>query len=59
VDSLLSKNALKEGIGHMTKPRMVFTNDLITTHMKLPKKSAVEAVYTNEYLPKLFPKRAK
>ena len=59
VDSLLSANALKEGIGHMTKPRMVFTNDLITTHMKLPKKAAVEAVYTNEYLPKLFPKRAK
>jgi len=59
VDSLLSKNALKEGIGHMTRERMVFTNDLITKHMKLPKKSAVEDVYTNEFLPKLFPKRAK
>ena len=59
VDSLLSKNALKEGIGHMTKPRMVFTNDLITKHMKLPKKTAVEDVYTNEFLPKLFPKRGK
>ncbi|MCY4487186.1 MAG: ABC transporter substrate-binding protein, partial [Deltaproteobacteria bacterium] len=59
VDSLLSENALKEGIGHMTKERMVFTNDLITKHMQLPKKTAVDAVYTNEYLPKLFPKRAK
>ncbi len=59
VDSLLSKNALKEGIGHMTKPRMVFTNDLITKHMKLPKMTAVEDVYTNEFLPKLFPKRGK
>jgi NitT/TauT family transport system substrate-binding protein len=59
VDSLLSANALKEGIGHMTKDRMVFTNDLITTHMKLPKKTAVEDVFTNEYLPKLFPKRGK
>lgn len=59
VDSLLSANALKEGIGHMTRDRMVFTNDLITTHMKLPKKTAVENVYTNEFLPKLFPKRAR
>ena len=59
VDSLLSANALKEGIGHMTTKRMAFTNDLITTHMKLPKKSAVEDVFTNEYLPKLFPKRGK
>ncbi len=59
VDSLLSANALKEGIGHMTRDRMVFTNDLITKHMKLPKKTAVEEVYTNEFLPKLFPKRAK
>ena len=59
VDSLLSANAMKEGIGHMTKDRMVFTNNLITTHMKLPKKTAVEDVYTNAFLPKLFPKRAK
>ena len=59
VDSLLSKNALKEGIGHMTTERMAFTNDLITKHMKLPKKSAVEDVFTNEFLPKLFPKRGK
>ncbi len=59
VDSLLSKNALKEGIGRMTTERMAFTNDLITKHMKLPKKSAVEDVFTNEYLPKLFPKRGK
>jgi NitT/TauT family transport system substrate-binding protein len=59
VDSLLSENALKEGIGHMTTKRMAFTNDLITKHMKLPKKTAVEDVFTNEYLPKLFPKRGK
>ena len=59
VDSLLSDHAMKAGIGHMTKDRMVFTNNLITTHMKLPKKAAVEAVYTNDFLPKLLPKRAK
>ena len=59
VDSLLSANALKEGIGHMTTKRMAFTNDLITKHMKLPKKTAVEDVFTNEFLPKLFPKRGK
>ncbi len=59
VDSLLSANAMKAGIGHMTRDRMVFTNDLITTHMKLPKKTAVEDVYSNDFLPKLLPKRAK
>ncbi len=59
VDSLLSDHAMKAGIGHMTKDRMVFTNNLITTHMKLPKKTAVEDVYTNDFLPKLLPKRAK
>ncbi len=59
VDSLLSDHAMKAGIGQMTKDRMVFTNNLITTHMKLPKKSAVEDVYTNEFLPKLLPKRGK
>ena len=59
VDSLLSDHAMKAGIGHMTKDRMVFTNNLITTHMKLPKKAAVEDVYTNDFLPKLLPKRAK
>ena len=58
VDSLLSAGALEDGIGHMRKGRMVFTNDLITEHMKLPGKTAVEDVYTNEFLPKLFPKRA-
>ena len=59
VDSLLSAHAMKAGIGHMTRDRMVFTNDLITTHMKLPKKTAVEDVYSNDFLPKLLPKRAK
>lgn len=59
VDSLLSDHAMKAGIGHMTKDRMVFTNNLITTHMKLPKKTAVEDVYTNDFLPKLLPKRGK
>ena len=59
VDSLLSDHAMKAGIGHMTKDRMVFTNNLITTHMKLPKKTAVEDVYTNDFLPKFLPKRAK
>ncbi len=59
VDSLLSANAMKEGIGHMTRDRMVFTNNLITKHMKLPRETAVENVYTNTFLPKLFPKRAK
>ena len=57
VKHLLTPTAKKEGIGHMTRERMVFTNDLITEHMNLPKKTPVADVYTNEYLPKLFPKQ--
>lgn len=56
VEHLMTPTAKKEGIGHMTRDRMVFTNDLITEHMHLPKKTPVEEVYTNEFLPKLFPK---
>lgn len=57
VEHLLTPTARHEGIGHMTRDRMVFTNDLITEHMNLPKKTPVEDVYTNEFLPKLFPKQ--
>jgi len=57
VEHLMTPTAKKEGIGHMTRERMVFTNDLVTKHMNLPKKTAVEDLYTNEFLPKLFPKR--
>lgn len=57
VDHLLTPTALKEGIGYMEKGRMVYTNDLITDFMKLPQKAPVEEVYTNEFLPRLFPKR--
>jgi len=57
VEHLMTPTAKQEGIGHMMRDRMVFTNDLITKHMNLPKKASVEDVYTNEFLPKLFPKQ--
>lgn len=56
VEHLMTPTAREEGIGYMTRDRMVFTNDLVTEHMDLPKKTPVEELYTNDFLPKLFPK---
>ena len=57
VDHLLTPTALKMGIGYMTREKMEYTRDTITNYMKLPVKVPVEDIYTNEFLPKLFPKR--
>jgi len=57
VDHLLTPTALKMGIGYMTREKMEYTRDTITNYMKLPVKVPVEEIYTNEFLPKLFPKR--
>lgn len=57
VEHLMTPTARKEGIGYMARDRMAFTNDLVTEHMKLPAKTPVEELYTNEFLPKLYPKR--
>lgn len=57
VNYLLTPTAKEKGIGYMTRERMIYTRDLITQYMKLEKKVEVEDLYTNAFLPKLFPKR--
>jgi NitT/TauT family transport system substrate-binding protein len=57
VDRLFDKTAEKHGIGYISKEKMTFTRDLLTNYQKIPVKVPVEDICTNEYLPKVFPKR--
>ncbi|MBI2881145.1 MAG: ABC transporter substrate-binding protein [Candidatus Tectomicrobia bacterium] len=61
IDLLLSENAGRSGIGHIDRDKMKRTIDLIAKYMgdQLPSRPSLEEVYTNEFLPKLFPKRGK
>lgn len=59
MDHLLTNTAKKHGIGYMTRDKMTFTRDLMTKYMKLKQVVPVEDLYTNQFLPKLFPKRGK
>lgn len=56
VDHLLTPTARKLGLGHMDRKKMELTRDVVTKYMKLPVTVPVEEIYTNRFLPKLFPK---
>lgn len=57
IDHMLTERTRKLGLGHFTREKMKKTRDLITRYMKLPVTVPVEDIYTNQFLPKLFPKR--
>ena len=59
IDLLMTKNAKKHGIGFVVKSKMDKTIDIIAKYMsdKLKSRPSGKDVYTNEFLPKLFPKR--
>ena len=57
IDSILVANARKNGIGHATREKWTHTRDILTKYMKLPKSVPVDELYTNQFLPKFFPKR--
>ena len=59
VDTLLTDFAKKEGIGHIDNKKMTYTIDTMTRLMKLPRQVAPSEMYTNRFLPKLFPKAPK
>ncbi|MBI3079118.1 MAG: ABC transporter substrate-binding protein, partial [Deltaproteobacteria bacterium] len=59
VDHLMTETAKKFGIGYMTREKMESTRDIITEYMKIGVKVPVEDIYTNDFLPKLFPKRGR
>lgn len=56
-DHLLTETSKKFGIGHIADEKMKRTRDLLKTYLKLQGEAAVKDLYTNEFLPKLFPKR--
>ncbi|MBI2370771.1 MAG: ABC transporter substrate-binding protein [Deltaproteobacteria bacterium] len=57
IDHLLTPVALSQGIGFMTREKMDKTVEIIARYMKLPSRPPTEELYSNEFLPKLFPKR--
>lgn len=57
VDHLLTPVALEHGIGFMTEEKMRNTRDPLVKYQKLEADIPLKDLYTNEFLPKLFPKR--
>ncbi|MFQ5911789.1 MAG: ABC transporter substrate-binding protein [Nitrospinota bacterium] len=59
IDLLMTENAKKHGIGFIVKEKMEKTLNIIAKYMgdKLKSRPRAEDLYTNEFLPKLFPKR--
>jgi hypothetical protein len=56
---MLTPTAQQMGLGHISRERMEFTRDVTMRAFDIKVKEPVEALYTNEFLPKLFPKRPK
>lgn len=59
VDYLLTPTAKRHGIGYMSREKMAETVRLISTYMDVKTPPALDEVYTNRFLPKLFPKRGQ
>ncbi len=59
VDHMLTPTAQQMGLGHISRERMEFTRDVTMRAFDIKVKEPIEALYTNEFLPKLFPKRPK
>lgn len=57
VDHLLSPAAREQGIGVMTEEKMRRTRDTLVRYQKLEGDLPLTELYTNEFLPKLFPRR--
>ncbi len=57
-DLMLTPDAARHGIGHYDEGKVTLTRDLALKARNLdPASLAVKDLYTNEFLPKLFPKR--
>ena len=61
IDLFMTEDTKKHGIGFIVKEKMEKTIGIIAKYMsaKLKSRPGAEEVYTNEFLPKLFPKRGK
>lgn len=58
IDHLMTPIAKANGIGYISEEKMRLTRDVITKYMKLPRVVPTEELYTNDFLPKIFPKPA-
>ncbi|MFQ5914402.1 MAG: ABC transporter substrate-binding protein [Nitrospinota bacterium] len=54
LDHLVDKGVAKNGLGHMDPEKMKKTRDVMVQFKKLSVVPAVEDVYTNQFLPKIF-----
>ncbi len=57
VDHMLTATAREHGIGYMTEEKMRRTRDILVKFQKLEGDIPLKDLYTNEFVPKLFPKR--
>jgi NitT/TauT family transport system substrate-binding protein len=57
VDHLLTPVAKEQGIGFMTDEKMLRTRDILLKYHKAEADIPLKDLYTNEFLPRLFPKR--
>jgi hypothetical protein len=57
VDHLLTPAAKEQGIGYMTEEKMRRTRDILVKYQKLDGDIPLNTLYTNEFLPRLLPKR--
>lgn len=57
IDLWLAPEANTEGLGHMTGEKWAKTRDLLAKVNKLSSVPEAQALFTNEHMPKLFPKR--
>ena len=57
IDSLLTPEAQKIGVSMMSEEKMRRTRDLMAKYSNLKMAVPVKDLYTNEFVPRLFPKR--
>jgi ABC-type nitrate/sulfonate/bicarbonate transport system substrate-binding protein len=53
---LITPTTKKTGIGFMTKEKMKLTRDTIAKYFKLKRVPALEEIYINKFVPRIFPK---
>ncbi|MDP6088216.1 MAG: ABC transporter substrate-binding protein [Nitrospinota bacterium] len=59
VDHILTPYAKKHGLGQISAEKMKTTRNVVTGFFKTPRIPEVSELYSNKFLPKLFPKRKK
>jgi NitT/TauT family transport system substrate-binding protein len=56
-DLILGPEVYEKGIGWISKEKMVYSRDIFSRYAKLQKTVPVDEIYTNQFLPNLFPRK--